>query len=475
MQGIMKRYNKMNKVSLTFIIGLGLLFSSCNKWLDVQPKTELKQEELFSSQTGFYEAMTGAYVTMTADDTYGRELTIGMLSAMASDYSPESSNETAILYLKPVEVFDYERGQIRAMIDAVWLQQYNTIAHINAILENIDAKKNLFTGENYNLVKGEALALRAYVHFDLLRMFAPAYLVKDEQKYMPYVTKYGPHVTPSSTVETIVNLALADLNEAENLMKNDPINVTYGPDRQVRMNLYAVKGLKARIYLYQGNKADAFAMAKEVIDAKKVVLMTAGTSVNLDRSFHSEHLFSLYKEKHEANVLGWVGLPPNTTGGKPYYFTSQNKITLNIFENQSTDLRFKMPMMLTYNSYLTPHKFIYEDLLSSTPGIKRNFIPLIRISEMYYIATEAAPDETTALSYLNKVLTARGLTSLGAGTDLQLALKKEYRKEFFTEGQTFFYYKRLNADRIDDSPVVQMTSKMYVFPKPENETVFGSR
>nr|WP_121271109.1 RagB/SusD family nutrient uptake outer membrane protein [Pedobacter schmidteae] len=470
-----KKMNLLNKMALLLMCATGLVLSSCNKWLDVQPKTEMKQEDLFSSQQGFYEAMTGAYVTMTDNSTYGRELTIGMLSVMASDYSPESANDIAIQYLKPIEVFDYQNGQFKSMISGIWLKQYNTIAHVNAILEKIDEKKNLFTGENYNLVKGEALALRAYIHFDLLRLFAPAYLVKDEQKYMPYVTKYGREVTPFSTIETIVNLALADLNEAEQLMKNDPVSISHPVDRQIRMNLYAVKGLKARIYLYEGNKTEAFAMAKEVIDAKKVVLMTNTNGVSSDRTFHSEHLFSIFKEGHELDVLSWLGMQPGTTGSKPYYFTSATKITSNIFENQSTDVRFKMPMFLTFNNYLSPHKYIYEDLPPSTTGLKKNYIPLMRISEMYYIATEAAPDAVTALPYLNKVLSTRGLLSLGAGADLQLALKKEYRKEFFTEGQTFYYYKRLNATRIDDSPVVQMNTQMYVLPLPEDEKIFGGR
>lgn len=474
----MNLYINTKQATLMLMLGMGLTLSSCNKWLDVQPKTELKQEELFSTQQGFYEAMTGAYVTMTDEATYGRELTIGMLSVMASDYSVESSQDLAIQYLKPVENFDYEKGQFKSMIASVWLKQYNTIAQINAILENIDAKKHLFTGDNYNLVKGEALALRAYIHFDLLRLFAPAYVAKDVQKYMPYVTIYGKNTTAFSDVDGVINAAIKDLNEAESLLKDDPIGKTGSADRQVRMNLYAVKGLKARIYLYTNNKPEAFAKAKEVIDANKVRLMTAGTNINLDRSFHTEHLFSIFKDRHNERVLLWVkvdnsGVPGQV--GVPYYFTTAIKIANNIFENQSTDVRFKMPMIMDLQGNRTSYKYIYEDLPASTLGIKKNYIPLLRISEIYYIAAEAAPDDVTGLEYLNKVLTSRGILTLGAGADLQTALKKEYRKEFFTEGQTFYYYKRLNASRIDDSPVVQMTAQTYVLPLPEDEKIYGGR
>jgi hypothetical protein len=476
----MKLYNRMNllkKASLFMMLGTALTLNACNKWLDVQPKTELKQEELFSSEEGFYEAMTGAYVTMTNEETYGRELTIGVLSVMASDYSVASSSSQAVEFLKYVEVFDYERNQFKPIINRIWLSQYNTIAQVNAILENIDAKKHLFTGENYNLVKGEALALRAYIHFDLLRLFAPAYVVKDGLKYLPYVTSYGNKSTPFSDIETIVNAALKDLNEAEELMKKDPVGpASVGADRKLRMNLYAVKGLKARIYLYKGDKPLAFAIAKQVIDAKKINLMANGVSVSLDRTFHSEHLFSLFKDRHEAAVLSWLTVQGSGSANPtPYYYTTESKITGNIFENQSTDVRFKMPMMMMYVGNLTPHKYIYQDVPSSTPEIRRNYIPLIRISELYYIAAEAAPDAATALVYLNGVRSARGLSILGSTTDIQTEIKKEYRKEFFTEGQTFFYYKRLNATQIDDSPVTAMKTEMYVMPLPEDEKIFGSR
>jgi len=475
----MKLYNKMNlfkKVSLLMMLGSGLTLTACNKWLDVQPKTELKQEELFYSERGFYEAMTGAYVTMTDNAAYGRELTIGVLSVMASDYSVTSSSPQAVEFLKYVEVFDYERNQFKPIINQIWLNQYNTIAQVNAILENIDAKKHLFKGDNYSLVKGEALALRAYIHFDLLRLFAPAYAVKDGLKYMPYVTRYGEKPTSFSDIETIVNAVLKDLNEAEVLLKNDPVGGLVGSDRQLRMNLYAVKGLKARIYLYKGDKPLALATAKEVIDAKKIRLMVSGANINLDRTFHAEHLFSLFKEKHEADVLYWLTVQGSGAANPtPYYYTIESKISGNIFENQPTDVRFKMPMMMMYLGNLTPHKYLYQDVPSSTPGIRRSYIPLMRISEMYYIAAEAAPDVTTALLYLNPVLSSRGLPALGATANIQTEIRKEYRKEFFTEGQTFFYYKRLNAAHIDDSPVTVMKPEMYVLPLPEDEKIFGGR
>ena len=469
---------KQKKYGFLPIVLLGVLtLSSCKKWLDVQPKTEMKQEELFSTQQGFNEALVGAYVTMTAEAAYGRELTYGMLSVMAADYSVSSSSEVAITYLKPVENFNYEVRQFRGMIDKAWLQQYNTIAQVNAILENIDAKKGIFSGHNYELTKGEALALRAFVHFDLLRLFGPSYPQRGDGKYMPYVKKYGKENTPFSTVEEVVNLALADLDQAEELMARDVLGAAGTADRQIRMNIYAVKGLKARIYLYMGNKTLAFNKAKEVIDAGKIRLRAPGLEVSTDRTFHSEHLFALFSSKFEklaeSNFLPTTAL----TTTAPYYYTLESKLSNNIFGNQATDIRFKAPMMLGVKGFLIPHKYLYEDLAgaNTSTALLRNYIPLMRISELFYIAAETAPDQTAALGYLNQVLASRGLSAIVTTADLQNEIRKEYRKEFFTEGQTFFYYKRLNAARIEDSPVAEMQAKMYVFPLPEDEKLYGGR
>ena len=63
---------------------------SCNDWLDVEPKSQVKDKDLFSSETGFKEALSGVYSIMTQEYLYGKELTFGMLGVLAQewDYQP---------------------------------------------------------------------------------------------------------------------------------------------------------------------------------------------------------------------------------------------------------------------------------------------------------------------------------------------------------------------------------------------------
>ncbi|MNY11490.1 SusD family protein [compost metagenome] len=103
-------------------------------------------------------------------------------------------------------------------------------------------------------------------------------------------------------------------------------------------------------------------------------------------------------------------------------------------------------------------------------------IPMLKISEMYYIAAECEPDATQAVAYLNTVRNARGLLSLPSTISLNTELQKEYQKEFYGEGQLFYYYKRNNTARIPNGAAasgdVNMSAATYVLPLPLSETQY---
>lgn len=97
---------------------------------------------------------------------------------------------------------------------------------------------------------------------------------------------------------------------------------------------------------------------------------------------------------------------------------------------------------------------------------------------MYYIAAEClkATDPAKATSYLTAVRASRGVTaplpaSLTAD-QIQEEIRKEYWKEFPSEGQLFFYFKRMNGTAV---PGVNGTypSARYVLPLPPAELEFG--
>ena len=64
----------MNK--LTYILlSSAIVLASCSDWLDVKPKTNVEEEDLFKNEQGFKEALTGAYIEMSRNNLYGQNLT----------------------------------------------------------------------------------------------------------------------------------------------------------------------------------------------------------------------------------------------------------------------------------------------------------------------------------------------------------------------------------------------------------------
>ena len=86
-----------------------------------------------------------------------------------------------------------------------------------------------------------------------------------------------------------------------------------------------------------------------------------------------------------------------------------------------------------------------EGILSS------NLIPIIRMSEIYYIAAEACfdKDPSEAIDYLMQVKKGRNLRNVDLSgitlkSDFMDRLISDARREFLGEGQIFFMFKRLN-------------------------------
>lgn len=463
------------------LLAVILLVAGCNKWLDVRPKSQVKEEQLLSTGQGFKDALYGGYSLMGRPALYGGEMTMGFAAARSQDY--DLSNTLNFYYGEGD--YNYTNTLTLARVNNIWDSAYNVLANINNVLDQIDGHKGAFTGNDYALVKGEALGLRAYIHFDLLRLFAPSYLTGSNKAGIPYVTTLTKKVTPSSTVGEVTDLALKDLSDAETLLAQDPIAGTgnggdYSSDnfalrRSCHFNLYAAKALKARIYLYKGDKTNALKYAQEVINSGKFPFVTeAAISANddqRDRTFSTEHVFALYISDLSVFVLG------HFQGGNTYTpLTNTDDNIQNIFEvtsGGSTDYR-NLYLWYTSNGQKFPSKFLQPD---NAPETLKYLMPLIRISEMYYIAAESTGQTSDGIAYLNEVRTHRGLSELPDNSDpatLMSELLKEYRKEFYAEGQTFLCYKRLN---LSSFPGTTHTGNdaMYVLPLPTNEIEYGGR
>jgi hypothetical protein len=470
----------INKILSFLSVGLALVvLPSCNKWLDVQPKSQVAEETLFSTPQGFKDALFGAYGLMTSSQLYGGEMTMGIMSAVGQDY--DLSNPSHNYY--SAGLYNYTNLQLQSSINSIWSGSYTILANINNLLGHIDAQRSSFNANEYNMIKGEALGLRAYIHFDMLRMFAPSYLDGKDVLAIPYVTDYSKTVTKFSTVSEVVALALKDLQDAEVLLANDPVkNGNATPQsstdllyrRECHFNKFAINGLQARIYLYMANKPKALEAALKVIGTTQFRFIMQSeitpTGGARNRTFTPEQIFSLFVVNlpatgsfqdlhfHATSPAGYSRLT-NTL--------SNYKLMFEVSNGGSTDYRY-VYLLETESGILLPSKFWQP---TDAPDALKSLVPLVRLSEMYYIAAECTPNVSDGIDYLNRVRINRGLSLLPktlSSDDLLKEILKEYRKEFNTEGQTFFQYKRLNWPAI--SGTVQPGNRAtYVMPIPANE------
>lgn len=483
-----------------------LALSACNDWLDVSPKTQIKSDDNFSSEQGFKDALTGVYLLMEDESLYGKELTFGMLDAMGQYYTAMSSNNT----YNYDKAFDYSNSDVESRKDAVWKNMYTAIANDNELISYIDkANPRMFTGCNYHLIRGEAYGLRAFMHFDLMRLWGESYAANPQSKCIPYVKTVTADVYKLSTVAEVLDLCLADLAVAEAELQVDPVaeaaeqNVepmatdaaaasyhddTYERDRSFKMNYYAVKLLEARVYLYKGDYQKALEAAKEVIGQSAFYWtpeseITTSTTTLRNLVFSEELIFALFD----------TGLRSRYSK----YFT--NEQTGLVMSERSYQAVYEL-----YNAgYSGDYRYAYQTTeldgkhystkLQQPNNGNVNYmfrIPLMRLSEAYYIAAECElehnGDVEACVSYLNAVRRNRNLTDdlqadrLTADDALD-EIRKEYVKEFMCEGQLFYYYKRRNISPIPvytaegNAVSVTLVEPKYRLALPDDENEYGGR
>ncbi|MGN6421343.1 MAG: RagB/SusD family nutrient uptake outer membrane protein [Pseudobacter sp.] len=466
---------------LLIFISLLAVATGCNKWLDAKPKTMIESEQLFKSEKGFEDAMYGVYATLAQAPLYGEQLTMSFLDVLAQQYNCQS-NPSHIFY--QAANYNYLDGSVKARVDSIWSLGYYAITNMNNILINLEGKKSMFHPQNYDLMKGEAIGLRAFMHFDLVRMFGAPYISGANKPSIPYVKTVSGGVTPLSTVSVIIDSVISELKVASQLLSvyktinydyydaENQLQNTWLNHRQAHFNYWAAEATLARVYLYKGDKQNALIHAKNVIESDLFDFQTPERISNLnDRTFIPEHVFALSKfnirelENKYFRVTGGVNVGAGVQLTNSY---GNGGIVDQIYEISTggvSDIRYSRLWDLSGSVY-----FNTKWWQQSTNPIFNNWVPLVRLPEMYYIAAECS-DPASATIYLNAVREKRGVPDLPGGLDaaaIQNELLKEYQKEFYAEGQLFYYYKRLNSPVIRFS-VVAPSERVYVLPLPDAE------
>lgn len=483
---------KINKLySILIAICLGFAISSCNDWLDVTPQAQVSSEKIFDSPEGFQSVLYGIYISMTESNSYGQNQSFGFMDVLAQYYTT-FTNQSHILY--QASLYNYTNGTIRDLTTNMWLNNYNTIANCNILLENLEKKDiSYFTRNHYNLLKGEALAIRAYVHFDLLRAFALNYLDYPDAMGIPYASSFTHKVHPQLKTKEVLSEIIRDLNEAQELLKEidpvllenfkDPIFHFAQPQRNkdifesyraYRMNYYAVKALLARIYYYMGDEKEAYSYASEIIAIANDGNFTftdeyalAADLKNRDIIMQNELIFAL------------DGLDVKQLFYRADASTNSNFPLLEpkTLYPDADDFRHYIIGESTSNGRVISYKYVKTNTSSTSNQGK---IPMIRLSELYLIAASSVfkTNKDEATEYLKTIRKLRGASQIvnnGNYEDFLGDLTFEARREFLGEGQLFYWYKRHNMPILRQGAEITLTPEQSCLPMPSNEVEFGNR
>lgn len=453
-----------------------LSLTSCDDWLDAVPKTDVPAEELFETENGFMSSLAGLYITMTNESTYGKNLSFGMVEQLAQMYDklPDGTTDPTTVY-----IYDRETSgafNTKGTLASIWLGQYHIIANANNLLKWLDKNGEVvITNEDTrNMIRGEALAIRAYLHFDLLRGWGPMNYAGNPTaqatKCIPYRTVADNSKQPLLPAKEIVKNIVKDLETAKELLefeKEISLNSNEYRNRRFRFNYHAVNATLARVYNYTGEVEKARECALDVIDNCGLSLMSGNEEdpilfdeVICGLSMHemSDYMADYFAGGDKIDIKYYIKLP-----------------TMNLlFETsgiESDDMRAKSSAFIKDDDkqMRVTKKYIEND---------NQVIPLIRLPEMYYIACETSEGEEAAL-YINKVRNKRGISitkneTCDSKEAILAALNREYRKEFYAEGQYFWFLKAHGlTGPLDYNTDVTLVEENFVFPLPDAEKEYG--
>lgn len=469
-----------------------LLFQGCNSWLEVKPSDRVSEDENFRSPQGFKMALNGIYIEMATNNLYGKNLSYDFVEVLANRYYINEKN--ADIY-KLAKNFEYIHNTQKSILSSIWERGYFMIANINVILRNCETKRSILPDDTYAIVKGEALALRAMMHFDLMRLYGPTPNTRN-MPCIPYYSEFSFTRPLNEGLNSLTVKILEDLDAAAKLLKPyDPV-ITHGRTngdteifknyRYFRLNYYAVKALEARVCLYSGSvdgmKERAYAAANEVIAAANMFPFTTQqqsdlTLENPDRSYTSEAIFSLQIPTKGSIYLATFN--PSQSLENAYY-VNYDYARSSCFENESADLRLKT-WFSERKSIGNSDYFYFGKYKEGTDkeNLMNQEYPLLRISEMYYIAAECETNPDKKLEYINTVRKNRGLSNRTSTTETNLRkyITSEYMRDLWGEGQLFFYYKRLELTSFRsglDNETRDIELTKYTLPKPEGETQYDN-
>ena len=469
----------MKIVKITAILFL-LAHYSCNDFLNVQPEGEIVNNELFQHAEGFEDALYGVYAQLAGSSFYGRTMTYYLNDILAQYYCRGGLTDTTLKICS----YQYQDQMVRPTINRIWSGMYKNIGYVNNILNNLE-KYNPGDFAYYRVYQAECLGLRAFMHFELLRLFTENFVNNPSAQGIPYNENYSYEVPAFLSAANTYDKIIEELKKAESLLVENgeyfhsgDVNLNgFLKDRHIHMNLHAIQSTLARVYWTKGEMKNAADYALKVIGSGVFQLASNLEIENLMNGIISqkETIWGLYSNNMYASVE--KDLFQYDRG----LLLKQEHESNYMVDKEGVDYRYESWFKYYSSSALTnglrcikifdTYRLEYRQR-EAVPGLS-----IIRLPELYYIVAEyylTLNDQVNAMKYLDEVVKSRGLTPFSERQGVTLTIDhliRERKKELICEGQYFHTLKRYHLDVYESQSgqSYKASNAIYVFPIPDDE------
>ena len=264
------------------VVGLS---TGCTDFIESPtPAQSLPSDAAFSDVPGLQTALIGAYDALQDSDFGATGLAIN--SSVLSDNAEWRGS-----FPSYVEMYDRALTASNGEVSGFWEHAYEAINHANLVIRGVATIEDPnLTTEVANQLRGEALFIRGFSHFELVRTFGLPYGASSGSDLgvpiMLEPTSTSSEITfpARNTVQEVYDAAIADLTEAASLL---PATGDYG-----FANGTAATAVLADIAFQQRNYERAATLAGEVINTSGYAL-TDEPQIPFTTEGSSEEIFAV--------------------------------------------------------------------------------------------------------------------------------------------------------------------------------------
>lgn len=437
-----------------------LLFS-CKKVADLYPQSNLNTGTYYSNLEEVKAALTGCYNGLQKPIFYEWQLT-----ELRSDNSKQGSPGSTSSVNRDLSDLDvFQVSPSHNANSQYWQTTYTNIRNINVVLQKLGVVYNPSSGSivlnsilipvsdaDRKQIAGEALFLRAYHYFNLVRLYGGVFLIHEP------VTPAEAKTINRASVADIYKLIEADLKTAAANLNTQKFNQIAAADLG-RATAWAAKALLGKVLLTLNRKAEAIPVLQDVKDNSGHSLVSgAGAYANVfsvSNEMNAEMIFAI---RFKAGGLGLGSLLPNVFAplGSGSAVIAGDGDGLNYptseLDTASTGDARKATSIGVYGSG-TAAKLYVKKYIPPQPSVNddtENDWPVIRYADVLTMLAEAQGYSQSSLDLINATRPRAGVPNYTMATvtnvsQFEQALSNERRLEFAFENQRWFDLVRFNT------------------------------